>query len=145
MRGTAGVAAILLVALVAGVPARAEVPRVQILPFIAPLDKASRNDPDSTPITLTFEVPDEGDVAKVCRMTPRIRDAINEELFARPLKIDAKRTLDLIGVEKRLLEAVNKALGESLVSGISIETGARQIQTGGAKFAGANACAQVNK
>lgn len=145
MNGAAGVGAILLVALVAEVAALAEVPRVQILPFIAPIDKANRNDPDSAPITLTFEVPDEDDVAKVCRMTPRIRDAINEELFARPLKIDGKRTLDLVGLEKRMLEAINKALGESLVSAIIIESGGKPIQTGGAKFAGANACVQINK
>lgn len=142
----AGVTVMLLITLTgAPRPAAADVPLVQLQPFIAPIEKANRNDPDSTPITLTFEVPNENDVARVCRMTPRIRDAVNEELFTEPLKIGRDRKLELAGLKQRLLKATNRALGKKLVSGMIIEAGATQMQTGGAKFAGAIACAQINK
>ena len=121
----------------------AALPQVQLLSFMAPIRKKSKRDPANMPITFTFEVVHKDDIRAVCRMAPRIRNAIMEVLYRRPLRIGADRKLDVRGLDRRVKKATNRALGRKLVSGVIVTPGVQHMRTGGARFAGSIACAAI--
>lgn len=122
-----------------GVDASAQ---VQLLAFMAPTRNVSDGSADKAPVTITFEIPNQNHVAAVCRVTPRLRDALLQALFANPIAV-ADKNLDMEGVKPFLLEATNKTLGGNMVSAVTVEAGTMRVKGGGTKWAGVNGCKDV--
>jgi len=102
---------------------------VQLQSFMAPVLRTSRKSSMMAPITVIMKVPDEDQVGAVCRVTPRVKDAMMTSLFSKPIPVSGGK-LVLEGVGARLLVAINGALDEELVSEVFVLAGARRIGKG---------------
>jgi hypothetical protein len=116
---------------------------IQLLAFMAPTRNTDTGKKDQAPITITLEVPRKDQVEFICRLEPRLRDALLETLFTYPIPMDARRNLDFEVVRAHLLAATNRALRRDIVTGVLVETGVKHVKTSGSKFAGAVGCRDV--
>lgn len=90
---------------------------------IAPLEvPVSGGGVDFATITVFLDIADEGAVAGVCQVSPRIRDAILQVMSARPVSLRRGQPV-LEGVSGRLLKSVNRALGRETVSAVTAVAG----------------------
>ena len=69
-------------------------------------------------------------VTIICRLEPRLCDALLETLFTYPIPMDAQRNLDVEGVRPHLLAATNRALRRDIVTGVLIEMGVKHVEEG---------------
>ncbi len=103
---------------------------VQLTSFMAPVLLPGRKRTVHTAITVILKIDDEKKVGAVCRVTPRIRDAMMQTLYETPIPSHDGRTVDLEGVDQQLLMAVNHALDQDLVSEVFVMKGAVDMGSG---------------
>ena len=70
-------------------------------------------------IAIYLDVREEDDANTVCQWEPRIRDAVNQVLFAHPMGL-AGRQLDLGGADALLHEAIAAAIESDLVVAVHV-------------------------
>lgn len=76
-------------------------------------------------MTPVLDLDGEDLVAPVCWLVPRIRDAVIVTLHKEPIPGGSHGEFDFADVTNRLTQAVNAALGEAKVSGVSLVPGTR--------------------
>ncbi len=96
---------------------------IQLAPFMAPIRSDGRRRPFLEPVTLVLKVSTEAKPT-VCRLTPRIFDAVLRELHRKPIPADRKKNLRVEGAEGRLATPVSKALGGTAIQRVYILPGA---------------------
>lgn len=112
---------------------------VQMAPMMLPAGHTR------VPITLFLEAVKPEKSEDICKQMPRVRDAVLLAVSRQPIPVNNQR-LVLDGLDKRLLNPVNGAIGQSLVKKIFVAKGA--VQVGAAKikhrpFAVIDGCANV--
>ncbi len=111
--------------------------QVQLLSFVVPVKSvATSKNADSLvemPITLVLDVADEKQGSLVCMRGPRIRDAVMESLYYRPIPMKKNKKLDVGKVESRLFKLVNKALRGPRIIALHVVPGAKPLRTGSGK------------
>ncbi|MGB0670447.1 MAG: hypothetical protein ACPGNT_03025 [Rhodospirillales bacterium] len=118
--------------------------RVQLLPFQVPFESPTRS--GLTPVTIFIKPFHKEDVGRVCRHSPRIRDAILGTLYAEPLKAEGRELLP--GGGKRLIGPVNEALGAKIVEDIYVAQGALNMASGSISklpFTSASGCTSIKE
>lgn len=102
---------------------------VQLTPMMAPVQKPTGRSMGSTAVTVVLEIPEADSVAKVCRVSPRVQDAINAAFYRHPIVFD-KRELKLEEAGTRLVNPVNRALKKKYVSNVFVFQGAHSMGAG---------------
>ena len=120
---------------------RTEAASLQFLAFMVPTLSTKDGRAGETPVTIIIDIPDKGQISVVCQQSPRVRDAVLTTLYSHPVPVGADGTLQLDAVQALLGSAIQKAVGASQISGVTVVAGAKASRLkGGAKFAGALAC-----
>ncbi len=119
---------------------------LQLESFMAPALYPGRSRPGSFPVTVILNVPEEDKVGAICRVTPRIRDAIMMSLFTKPIPIRRGKA-EMDGTSVQLLDAINKSLGSNMVSKVIIMAGVRSMGKGAVMNLpfSSSGCAEVKK
>lgn len=84
---------------------------LQMPAFMAPVE-APDGTRTSLPMTLFLEARMPGEARDVCRLMPRIQDAVMQDLYTRPVPRGEGGHMDLTGIGRRLTIAVNRCLGK---------------------------------
>ncbi len=99
---------------------------IQMFPFSVPVvGKDGRT--VSASVATYLDIREEDDANTVCQWTPRIRDIVNQYLFAHPIRL-AGRRLDLEGTDAMLHEAIAAAIESDLVVAVHVARGTRPAQ-----------------
>ncbi len=99
---------------------------IQMFPFSVPVvGKDGRT--VSASVATYLDVREEDDVDTVCQWEPRIRDAVNQVLFAHPMGL-AGRQLDLGGADVLLHQAIAAAIESDLVVAVHVARETRPAQ-----------------
>ncbi len=99
---------------------------IQMFPFSVPVT-AEDGRRATASIAIYLDVREEGEANTVCQRTPRIRDIVNQYLFAHPIRL-AGRQLDLGGADALLHEAIAAAIESDLVVAVHVARGARPVE-----------------
>jgi len=97
------------------------------------------------PITLFLEAATPEKSEGICKQMPRVRDAVLLAVSRQPIPVNNQR-LVLDGLDRRLLNPVNRAIGKPLVKKIFVAKGAVAVGAGKIKyrpFAVIDGCANV--
>ncbi|MBL6946523.1 MAG: hypothetical protein ISR47_07785 [Rhodospirillales bacterium] len=89
-------------------------PHVRLSSFLAP-GRNANGERVNIPMTLVFEIIRDADVKQFCWMSPRILDAVMQDVFKKPITVRDSRTLDLSILGTRLTTVANKALGKRTI------------------------------
>jgi uncharacterized membrane protein YgcG len=96
---------------------------IQMFPFSVPV--VGEDGRTVTASIATFlDIRQEDDANTVCQREPRIRDAVNQVLFAHPIRM-VNRQLDLTTVDGLLHEAITAAIESDVVIAVHVAQGAR--------------------
>lgn len=98
---------------------------VQFRSFMAPISQPGARKPCLKAVTVIVEI-GESEAENVCSNLPRIRDAVLVELFRQPIALDGQAGMDIQPVEARLLDPVNRALGNAPIRRIYVLPGTEQ-------------------
>ncbi len=71
-----------------------------------------------------LDIRQEDDADTVCQREPRIRDAVNQVLFAHPIRV-VNRQLDLTAVDGLLHQAITAAIESDVVVAVRVAQGTR--------------------
>ena len=129
LRHPARTIAPLLTALLFAVPsARAgeESFSIQMFPFSVPVVGEDGRTVRASVATF-LDIRQEDDADTVCQREPRIRDAVNQVLFAHPIRV-VNRQLDLTTVDGLLHEAISAAVESDVVIAVHVAQGTRPAQ-----------------
>lgn len=85
---------------------------------------------ESAPVTLLLQARRPATPHDLCRMSPRIVDALVRTLYVNPIPIGRNREMDPSHIEPLLTEAANQALGRHQVASVSVVEGARNLGRG---------------
>ena len=96
---------------------------IQMFPFSVPV-VGEDGRTVTAPIATFLDIRQEDDADTVCQREPRIRHAVNEVLYAHPIRMTGRR-LDLTGVDARLHEAISAAIESDVVVAVHVAQGAR--------------------
>ena len=96
---------------------------VQMFPFSVPVI-AGNGRTVTVSIATFLEIRREDDADTVCRREPFIRDAVNQVLFAHPIRV-VNRQLDLTTVNGLLHEAITAAIASDVVVAVHVAQGTR--------------------
>ncbi len=99
---------------------------IQMFPFSVPIIAENGRTVTAT-ITTYLDIREEGEVETVCQREPRIRDAVNQVLFAHPIRM-VNRQLDLTTVDGLLHEAITAAVESDVVVAVHVAQGTSQAQ-----------------
>ncbi len=99
---------------------------IQMFPFTVPV-VGEDGRTVSASVATYLDVREEDDANTVCQWTPRIRDIVNQFLFAHPIRL-AGRQLDLGGVDALLHEAIAAAIESDLVVAVHVVRGTRPVE-----------------
>ena len=99
---------------------------VQFNPITVPIDNAN---PTRSMVTLYLGPHDREKIGFLCRMAPRINDAVLSALSHEPVPVK-NRKLDVGNVGPRLLGPINAAIGENLVKEVHVLPGPPQAERG---------------
>ncbi len=91
---------------------------IQMFPFTVPVVGEDGRTVSASVATF-LDVREEDDVDTVCQWEPRIRDAVNQVLFAHPIRV-VNRQLDLTAVNGLLHEAIAAAIESDLVVAVHV-------------------------
>ncbi|MGB0681747.1 MAG: hypothetical protein ACPGOV_03535 [Magnetovibrionaceae bacterium] len=119
--------------------------RVQLAPMQLPYQ--SDRGSGVTAVTVFLKPHDPKWLGRICRHSPKVRDALLQETFARPFQGKGGK-LALKGVGKRLVGPINKALGADLVKDVFVAQGALRMGTGSISklpFTSASGCASIKE
>ena len=103
---------------------------------------------ERAPVTLLLQARSPATSHDLCRMSPRIVDALVRVLAVNPIPMGRNRTIDPSDIEPLLTEAANKALGRHQVASVSVVDGARSLGRGVASrlpFSSVLGCSDVSK
>lgn len=118
---------------------------IQMLPMTVPIRHRYQS---VSPISLFLEANKREEVGAICRKVPRIRDAVLRVLSRRPIPTRHGK-LVLAGLDGRLLDPINRALGETGIKSIHIESGAIRLGPKGGisrlPFASINGCKGIKE
>ncbi len=96
---------------------------IQMFPFSVPV--VGEDGRTVTASIATFlDIRQEDDADTVCQREPRIRDAVNQVLFAHPIRM-VNRQLDLTTVDGLLYEAITAAVESDVVVAVHVAQGTR--------------------
>lgn len=104
--------------------------------------------PESAPVTLFLQARKPATPHDLCRMSPRIVDALLRTLHVNPIPIGHNRAIDPSDIEPLLTEAANQALGRRQVASVSVVEGARNLGRGAASrlpFTTVLGCSDVSR
>jgi len=136
---------------------------VQMRAILAPVKrKASSLSTAKIPVTPVLTVIEKDKVGHVCKLGPRITDALLQAWYAKPMTLqylfDPNKTTERIfKIEKspyqqaedaRLIKAINRSLGDDLVSEVLVLKGARAMGGGTVSklpFASVLGCAELEQ
>ena len=108
--------------------------QIQLLSFMAPIRSAEDPSLREAPVTVFLDVADQTLVPAICELSPRLRDAFMEALFARPIPVlKGDKKLDTAAVEPMLLDAANKALRQNVVQAVTVAQGTQRFATGSSR------------
>ena len=99
---------------------------IQMFPFSVPVTVEDGRRATAS-IAIYLDVREEGEANTVCQRTPRIRDIVNQYLFAHPIRL-AGRQLDLGGADAMLHEAIAAAIESDLVVAVHVARGTRSAE-----------------
>ncbi len=96
---------------------------IQMFPFSVPV--IAENGRTATASIATFlDIRQEDDADTVCRREPHIRDAVNQVLFAHPIRV-VNRQLDLTTIDGLVHEAITAAVESDVVVAVHVAQGTR--------------------
>ena len=99
---------------------------IQMFPFSVPV--VGEDGRTVTAAIATFlDIRQEDDADTVCQREPRIRHAVNQVLYAHPIRI-VNRQLDLTTVDGLLHEAITAAVESDVVVAVHVAQGTRPAQ-----------------
>lgn len=107
---------------------------IQLPSFMAPVQTLDGGWA-TAPMTVFLETRLPEDARAVCKLVPRVQDAVMQDLFANPVPLDPNSRMKLAGIGDRLIVAVNRALNHSPIIDVHILEGVPGNGVGGAKFA----------
>ena len=81
----------------------------------------------NAPVTAVFETPDKDNTSFICRNSPRIIDAMLQVFYKNPVQMNAKRQIDLIGLDKLIAAKSNKVLRKKVISRVFLFGASRPI------------------
>ena len=96
---------------------------IQLAPFMAPVRLEGRGSSFREPVTLVLKIQAEA-APTVCRLTPRIYDAVLRELHRKPIPADRRKKLLVKTVEGRLAGPVSRALEGTEIQRVYLLIGA---------------------
>ena len=96
---------------------------IQMFPFSVPVI-AENGRTVRASIATFLDIRQEGDADTVCQREPFIRDAVNQVLFAHPIRM-VNRQLDLTTVDGLLHDAISAAIQSDVVVAVHVAQGAR--------------------
>ncbi len=99
---------------------------IQMFPFSVPV-VGEDGRTVSASIATFLDIRQEDDADTVCQREPRIRDAVNQVLFAHPIRM-VNRQLDLTAVDGLLREAITAAIESDVVVAVRVAQGTRPAQ-----------------
>jgi hypothetical protein len=115
-------------------------PTLDLTSFMAPVRMVD-NTLAAKPFTVVLEIADSAVVTDVCRMMPRIMDAVLQDLYRMPIPMADEARMELKGLDERLRDVVNQALGRELINATHVFQGMRSGGGGGgSKFANSRKC-----
>ena len=91
--------------------------RVRLSAFSAPV-MTRQGKKTSAFVAAVLDISDPAAVGDICRMSPRIKDALMVSLYKRPIKVVGPSKFDATDAKKQLTQAANSALGGSVVTGV---------------------------
>lgn len=136
---------------------------VQMRAILAPVKrKASSRTTSKIPVTPVLTVVEKDKVGHVCKLGPRITDALLRAWYAKPITLeylfDPNQTSERIykinktpyqqAEDARLIAAINQSLGDNLVTEVLVLRGARAMGGGTISklpFASVLGCAELEK
>lgn len=136
---------------------------VQMRAILAPVKrKASSLSTAKIPVTPVLTVVEKDKVGHVCKLGPRITDALLQAWYAKPMTLQylfdpSKSTERIYKINKtpyqqaedaRLIKAINQSLGENLVTEVLVLKGARAMGGGAISklpFASVLGCAELEQ
>jgi len=134
---------------------------VQIRSMLAPVRRSAKSSSTANiPVTPVLTVATKDKVGYVCTLGPRISDALLRSWYAQPMTLDyiydpdktkervyrISKTTAQKAEDERLVAAINKSLGEALITDILIIKGTRQMGGGAISklpFASVLGCAEL--
>ncbi len=96
---------------------------IQMFPFSVPVVGADGRTVTAS-IATFLDIRQEDDADTVCQREPRIRDAVNQVLFAHPIRM-VNRQLDLTTIDGLLHEAITAAIESDVVVAVHVAQGMR--------------------
>ncbi len=99
---------------------------IQMFPFSVPV-VGEDGRTVSASIATFLDIRQEDDADTVCQREPFIRDAVNQVLFAHPIRM-VNRQLDLTAVDGLLHEAITVAVESDVVVAVHVARGTRPAQ-----------------
>ncbi len=99
---------------------------IQMFPFSVPV-VGEDGRTVSASVATYLDIREEDDANTVCQWTPRIRDIVNQYLFAHPIRL-AGRQLDLGGADAMLHEAIAAAIESDLVVTVHVARSTRPVE-----------------
>lgn len=136
---------------------------VQMRAILAPVKrKATSRHTAKVPVTPVLTVVEKDKVGHVCKLGPRITDALLQSWYAKPITLqylfDPNKSTERIykinktpyqqAEDARLIKAINKALGANLVTEVLVLKGARAMGGGTISklpFASVLGCAELEQ
>ncbi len=136
---------------------------VQMRSILAPVKRSAKSRSTANiPVTPVLTVVSKSKVGHVCSLGPRINDALLRSWYAQPMTLDyifdpdktkervyrISKTTEQKAEDQRLIAAINKALGDQLVSDILVIKGIRQMGGGAISklpFASVLGCAELEQ
>lgn len=136
---------------------------VQMRAILAPVKrKASSLSTAKIPVTPVLTIVQKDKVGHVCKLGPRITDALLQAWYAKPMTLqylfDPNKSTERIykinktayqqAEDARLIKAINKSLGDNLVSEVLVLKGARAMGGGAISklpFASVLGCAELEQ
>ena len=101
---------------------------IQLKFFMLPvIDK--RGNRKTEAITIFLHVREKGHVKVVCRVVPRLRDAIVQVLYANPLHVIGN-SIQANGTRQRVVDQLNYSLGKNMVIGFKLFRGVKSFGRG---------------
>ena len=99
---------------------------IQMFPFSVPVVGEDGRKMNAS-IATFLDIRQEDDADTVCQREPRIRDAVNQVLFAHPIRM-VNRQLDLTTVDGLLHEAITATIESDVVVAVHVAQGTRPAQ-----------------
>ncbi|MCG8509665.1 MAG: hypothetical protein MI741_10610 [Rhodospirillales bacterium] len=100
---------------------------VYLQTFVVPTLREGSQRRHQSAMTVILEVATE-QAGAVCRLYPRIKDALTMELHRNPIRFDRDRNFDIESTERNLLAPVNNVLDDSAVKRVLLIPGIRKIE-----------------